>query len=108
MCWPLNDTPSPLDKGERQMYEWMCKLVHEMDKTQILSRDHYQTARDIASFLPKPADPDKQAVRDILSGSGGFIIPASDDSMMWSDVGCAANVALTCIKRGREMQKEGK
>jgi hypothetical protein len=64
--------------------------------------------RAIASALPKPVDPDKQAVRDILSSIGGLTIPYSDDSILWKDVGCFANIALHCIKRGREMQKEGK
>jgi len=61
-------------------------------------------AREIVAALPKPVDPEKEAVRKIMEPLG--YTPHSDESGWWTTQGSTFCVGLACFRAGRQFERD--
>jgi hypothetical protein len=110
----MTDTSKLLDKGERQMYEWMCRLVRDMAGRGATIASYYvdadySRAREIVDFLPKPVDPDLIEAREICTRDACYTQRMAE-AVRDGDYDGTSTVRniLSAIKRGRELERDGK
>lgn len=100
-----------------ELVQRMVEVIREMDDahevvtryTIITQRDRWITkARGIAAELPKPVDPEKERIREIMRSRGfgtyGTNIP--DDASNWDNLDNIWGLALFHFRTGREYERK--
>lgn len=100
----------PTMKIDDATYTKAIALVMDMAKSSerlMTSREtsaFYDMAIEIAASLPKPVDPEKEAVRELMRASNWNV--DGDESIAWKVPSCVDGLAIAAFRAGRAFERE--